>query len=88
MDDLNDEQRKALVRAFCCKDFQMIIGVPGSGKQVTMVRFLTIAKQLGQKVVLFVYKTEIELKAAQVVAENVHTASHDQVGRLHILLKL
>jgi DNA replication ATP-dependent helicase Dna2 len=53
LDDLNDEQRKALVRAFCCKDFQMVIGVPGSGKQVTMVRFLTIAKQLGLKVVLF-----------------------------------
>lgn len=31
----------------------MVIGVPGSGKQVTMVRFLTIAKQLGLKVVLF-----------------------------------
>jgi hypothetical protein len=33
LEDLNDEQRKAIVRAFCCKDFQMVIGVPGSGKQ-------------------------------------------------------
>lgn len=32
LDDLNDEQRKAVVRSLCCKDFQMIIGVPGSGK--------------------------------------------------------
>lgn len=31
----------------------MVIGVPGSGKVETMVRFVRVAKKLGLKVILF-----------------------------------
>lgn len=53
LEGLNDEQRKAVVRAFTAEDFQMVIGVPGSGKVQTIIRFVQVAKKLKQKVILF-----------------------------------
>ena len=50
--DLNDEQVKAIVKSYTCKDYQMIIGVPGSGKHEVIARFLLLARKLGKKVLV------------------------------------
>ena len=52
---LNDTQKKTLAKSFCAKDYQMIIGVPGSGKTEIIVRFLLIAKKLKLKILLLNY---------------------------------
>ena len=53
LEPLNDEQKKAVVKTFCCRDYQMVIGVPGSGKLWTQVHMLRVVKALGHKVCLF-----------------------------------
>ena len=52
LEGLNDTQKKAVAKSFAAKDYQMIIGVPGSGKNEVIYRFLLIAKILKQKVLL------------------------------------
>jgi len=49
---LNEEQATAVVRAHCCKDFQMILGVPASGKHEVLIRFILIGAKLGKKMLL------------------------------------
>lgn len=50
LESLNEEQAKALVNSFCCKDYQMILGVPSSGKHEVIARFFIIARRLKLKV--------------------------------------
>ncbi|CDW88497.1 dna replication helicase [Stylonychia lemnae] len=52
LEKLNPEQVKAIVKSFNCIDYQMIIGVPGSGKHEVLSRMLLIAKR--QKVKILV----------------------------------
>lgn len=53
MQGLNDVQKKTIAKSFMCKDYQMVIGIPGSGKTEVIVRFVHIAKKLKMKVLLF-----------------------------------
>ena len=46
------------MKSFGAKDYQMIIGVPGSGKTEIIVRFLLIAKKMNQKVLLINYNNQ------------------------------
>jgi hypothetical protein len=43
--DLNRQQCKAVLQTVLCKDFQMVIGVPGSGKSLCITKILRIMKK-------------------------------------------
>ena len=58
LDGLNDTQKKAVAKSFAAKDYQMIIGVPGSGKNEVIIRYIQIAKKLKQKVLLINYNNQ------------------------------
>ena len=58
LEGLNETQKKTLAKSFMAKDYQMIIGVPGSGKTELIVRFMTIAKKLKMKVLLLNSNTQ------------------------------
>ena len=50
--DLNEDQIKALVKSYTCNDYQMIVGVPGSGKHEVVARFLLLARKMKKKVLV------------------------------------
>lgn len=52
LEGLNDTQKRTLMKCFNCQDYQMIIGVPGTGKTEIIIRFLRIARKLKMKVLL------------------------------------
>jgi len=52
MEGLNDTQKKSVTKAFTCKDYQMIIGVPGSGKMEVIIRLMDIVKKNKKKLLV------------------------------------
>eukprot|EP00347_Sterkiella_histriomuscorum_P013745 403363527 len=52
LEGLNDEQIKAITKSYCALDYQMIIGVPASGKHEIVSRMLLVAKRLKKKILL------------------------------------
>lgn len=52
LEGLNEDQIRAICRSFTCKDYQMIIGVPGSGKHEVIARMLVLARKLKLKVLV------------------------------------
>jgi len=52
LEGLNEEQVRGISRSYTCKDYQMIIGVPGSGKHEIVSRMLVIARRLKKKVLV------------------------------------
>lgn len=55
LEGLNESQKKSIAKSFNARDYQMIIGVPGSGKTEIIVRMLVLAKKLKHKVLLLNY---------------------------------
>lgn len=55
MQDLNKDQKRAILKVLCAEDYTLILGMPGTGKTTTIARLVQILVARGKSVLLTSY---------------------------------